>query len=162
MSYGFKGRLAVITELAVICVILLAACMNTDERIEESPLATWDPSTSDYMFASRSGAGTLEIDEHCVYLVQDTDEGEIRTLLVWPEPTTWDAKSQEIDLVDFDGGRQELHNGDLVSAGGALADVFGYEKGQDNDDLFVIPPNESCNPDQVFILGWIELNPDIK
>ena len=117
-------------------------------------LATWDPSKSDIFFDSSSGEGTVTITLGCVWLMKNTKVGEKFILLVWPEPTIWNASSQAIEFVDVLGGHQELRDGDKIKAGGA-----GYPGAHSPEYMgnpnFVIPPDPSCNADELFVLNSI-------
>ena len=70
--------------VAMMVVLLGAACTSVD-RIETSPLATWDPSTAGVFNNPTPGEGTLDISAGCVRLILDNQK---TVLLVWQEPTS--------------------------------------------------------------------------
>ena len=129
-------------------VVLLGAACNVKERIDESPLATWDPSNSDVFNQATIGKGTLEVSEGCVRLAL---ENQKLVLLVWPEPTSWNATSQAIEFAGPLGERLELRNGDRIMPGGATAT---------REPQFVSPPDPSCKAEEVFVLHSISVLTD--
>ena len=139
-------------------VAFAGACAGTN-RIEESPLSTWDPSESELFFHASSGDGTLKIASDCVRLIQETEIGQESVILVWPEPTSWNASSQTIDFVGVMGERLELRDGDKIRAGGA-----GYPVAESpeyiGEPAFVSPPAPSCNADELFVLNSISVVAD--
>lgn len=134
--------------LVALAALGLFTCHSVD-RIEESPLATWDTSTSDVFPMSASGEGTLEISEGCVLLVHDNKQNA--TLLVWPEPTSWNSESQAIEFVSVEGEHLELREGDRLIAGGAATS---------GSTPYVMPPDPSCDADEIFVLHGIKLITD--
>ena len=130
--------------LACALVVLFsgAACAG-EVRIDESPLATWDPSKADMFRQALAGKGTLDVSAGCVRLIL---ENEKSILLVWPEPTSWNASAQVIDFVGPLGERLELRNGDQIMPGGATAT---------REPQFISPPDPSCNADEMFVLHSI-------
>lgn len=108
--------------------------------IDESPLATWEPSKCDSFPQTTAGKRTLEISAGCVRLILKDQES---VLLVWPEPTSWSASSQVIDFVGPLGERLELPNGDAIMSGGATAT---------REPQFISPPDPSCKTEGVFVL----------
>ena len=114
---------------------------------EQSPLATWDPSASDTLPDSTVGEGTLDISSNCVLLLLPNQK---RVLLVWPEPTSWNATSQTIQFVDPHQGheRVELRAGDRIRPGGVSA--MGSPS-------YVIPPDPSCQADETFIVNSVTM-----
>ena len=143
---------------AFIVAVLGAACAE-ENKIEESPLSTWDPSESEFFFQSASGEGTLEIASGCVRLIQEAES----TLLVWPEPTSWNASSQLIEFVDVRGERMELRDGDKIVAGGSgypLVELTEEDKATGKFTSFVVPPDPSCKADELFVLNSISMAED--
>ncbi len=158
-----------------VCVLLLiaasgGACTNTAgieeappviqnpkdddavrDTIQESPLATWDPSGVDIFSGLSSGEGTLEITPSCVRIIYDSGD---TALLVWAEPASWNASHQLIEFMDYRGNRIRLINGDRISAGGS-----GTDMSADGADRFpfVSPPDPSCKADELFILNSISI-----
>ncbi len=137
-----------------IAVLLAAACTSVD-RIETSPLATWDPSNAGVFNDPTPGEGTLDISAGCVRLIQN----QKTILLVWPEPTSWNASSQAIEFVGPLGERAELRDGDQIMPGGVTV-IGGGNIGEPDIGAppFVSPPDPSCEADETFILhsiiGW--------
>ncbi len=125
---------------AFIVAALGGACGDT-VTVDESPLATWDPSKSDTFPQASSGEGTLEVSDWCVRLMLKNGES---VLLVWPEPTSWNASVQAIQFVSVFGERMELRNGDRIAAGGATPIV---------EPNFVSAPDPSCEADEMFVLN---------
>ena len=147
---------------AFIVAVLGAACAE-ENRIEESPLTTWDPSKSDFFFQASSGEGTLEITHGCVRLIQEKEVGQESILFVWPEPTSWNASSQLIDFVDVWGERLELQDGDKIVAGGSgypLVELTEEDKATGKFTSFVSPPDPSCKADELFVLNSISVVAD--
>jgi hypothetical protein len=128
--------------LSVLLIGFVAGC-TSGAQIESSPLATWNPSSSTGFLASTPGTGTLTIEEDCVRLLRD--EGE-PVLLVWPEPTSWDASRQVIKLVDFQGNEAELRHNDRITPEGSSP--IGTIP-------FVVEPAESCQAGALFIVNSI-------
>ena len=146
----------------VAVLVLGAACADTN-KIEESPLATWDPGNADFFLMAASGEGTLNITQACVRLIQETNTDRYSLLLVWPEPTSWNASSQLIQFVDFRGERLELQHGDKIEAGGAgypLVELTKEDKLRGKYTSFVLPPDPSCNADELFVLNSISMAED--
>ncbi len=142
----------------VVIAVIGGACAE-DNRIEESPLATWDPSKSGIFFLASSGEGTLEITPGCVRLIQETQT----TLLVWPEPTSWNASSQVIDFVDVMGNRLELRDGDRIEAGGSgypIEIITEEDKSTGKFTSFASPPAPTCNAGRSFVLNSISVIED--
>ena len=148
----------------VIGVALGGSCVEGN-RIEESPLATWDPSESGIFFTSGRN-GTLDITSGCVRLTRKDEAGIESTLLVWPEPTSWNASSQLIEFVGVFGEHLELRDGYTITVAGVglpLAE-FDEEDISTRDYLsepsYVLPPDPSCKAiaDQLFVLNSASLN----
>lgn len=133
--------------LIAVVVLLLAACIVGPESAAsaESPLATWDPGTVEGFADATVGNGTLMISPNCVQFIL---ENEKTVLLVWPEPTAWNAAAQLIEFVGVQGERVELRDGYQVMPGGAT--VVG-------EPQFVTPPDPSCEADEVFIVNSISI-----
>lgn len=147
---------------AFIVAVLGAACAE-ENRIEESPLSTWDPSESKAFFLAASGEGTLDIIHGCVRLILETNVGQKSILLVWPEPTSWNASSQSIDFVDVRGERLELRDGDKIVAGGSghpLVELTEEDKATGKFTSFASPPDPSCKADELFVLNSISMAED--
>ena len=140
---------------AFILVVLGGACVE-ESMIKESPLATWAPGNSGFYLLASSGEGTLDIAHGCVRLIQGTEVDEKSTLLVWPEPTSWNTSTQLIDFVDVLGNRLELRDGDKIEAGGV-----GYPPAESPEYMgkptFVSPPDPSCTADEFFVLNSISV-----
>ena len=151
-------RLLLVYALVVSVAIIGGACAK-ESRIEESPLATWDPSKSEVFFQAGSGDGSLVITSGCVRLILETNIGQKSILLVWPEPTSWNASSQLIDFVDVWGERLELRYGDKIMAGG-----MGFPPVESPEYIgepsFVLPPDPSCKADELFVLNSISVITD--
>ena len=150
------GRL--LLAFVVVIAVIGGACAE-DNRIEESPLATWDPSKSEIFFLASSGEGTLEITSGCVRLIQETQT----TLLVWPEPTSWNASSQVIDFVDVMGNRLQLRDGDRIEAGGSgypIKIITEEDKSTGKFTSFASPPAPTCSADDSFVLNSISVIQD--
>ena len=129
-------------------VVLSGAACNVNERIDESPLATWDPSNSVVFNQATIGKGTLDVSEGCVRLAL---ENQKLVLLVWPEPTSWNATSQAIEFVGVRGERLELRDGDQIIPGGATAT---------REPQFVSPPGPSCEAEETFVLHSLRVVTD--
>ena len=143
---------------ALIFAVFGGAC-SEENWIEESPLATWKPSKSGIFFQASSGEGTLEITPGCVRLIQETQT----TLLVWPEPTSWNASSQVIDFVDVMGNRLELRDGDRIEAGGSrypIEIITEEDKSTGKFTSFASLPAPSCSADDSFVLNSISIIED--
>ncbi len=132
---------------ALVVLFLEAACAG-EERIDESPLATWDPSKADMFMQATAGQGTLDVSASCVQLILENQKS---VLLVWPEPTSWNASSQVIDFVSPLGERLELRHGDRIMPGGATAT---------REPQFISPPDPSCNSEEIFVLHSIKVLTD--
>ena len=115
---------------------------------QPAPLATWDPDDTESFASSTVGNGTLEFSESCVRLVLDNQK---TILLVWPEPTSWNATAQTIEFVDVLGNQIELQEGDQIIPGGST--VVG-------ESAFVNPPNPSCTADETFIVNSLSVVSD--
>ena len=147
---------------ALIFAVFGGAC-SEENWIEESPLATWKPNKSGIFFQASSGEGTLEITSGCVRLVSETDTGLEYTLLVWPEPTSWNASSQVIDFVDVMGNRLELRDGDRIEAGGSrypIEIITEEDKSTGKFTSFASPPAPTCSADDSFVLNSISVIED--
>ena len=110
-----------------------------------------------------SGEGTLDVTPGCVRLMQETNAGQTSILLVWPESTSWDATSQEIDFVDVWGERLELRDGDKIVAGGSgypLVELTEEDKATGEFTSFVLSPDPSCEADELFVLNSISMASD--
>ena len=149
-------RWFVIQFVTLTAVLLAAACASVD-RIETSPLATWDPSNTNVFNAATAGEGTLDVSAGCVRLIQN----QKTILLVWPEPTSWNASSQAIEFVGPLGERAELRDGDQIRPGGVTV-IGGGNIGEPDIGAppFVSPPDPSCKADETFILHSIRLVTD--
>lgn len=150
------GRVKLFLLACAVIVMMLGAASACANKIEKSPLATWDPSKSDVFPHASSGEGTLEITSGCVLLIHAS---QTSTILVWPEPTSWNASSQVIDFVDVHGERLELRDGDKISAGGAGYSLVESPKYRGE---YVLPPDPSCEAktDEVFVLNSIRVHTD--
>ena len=146
-----------------IAVLLAAACTSVDrvdtsvEGSDTSPLATWDPSNTDVFNSVIAGEGTLDISAGCVRLIQN----QKTILLVWPEPTSWNASSQAIEFVGPLGERTELRDGDQIIAGGGTV-IGGGNIGEPDIGAppFVSPPDPSCKAEETVIVNTISLVTD--
>lgn len=121
-------------------VVLLGVGCSSEERMEQSPLATWDPTGSGFA-GTRTGPGTLDISTGYVRLILENGE---TGLLVWPEPTSWNASSQTIEFVGVRGERAELQDGDEIIPGGHTAM---------REPQYVSRPDPSCQADETFIVN---------
>ena len=84
-------------------------------------------------------------------------------MLVWPEPTSWDASYQLIDFVDVWGERLELRDGGKIVAGGVgypLELITEEDKATGKFTSFVLPPDPSCNADELFVVNSISVIED--
>lgn len=129
----------------VVLVVLLGTGCASQATLEESPLATWDTSTSGSFTTSTVGTGTLVISDRCVRLVLDNQK---TVLLLWPEPTSWNASSQVIEFVGVRGERVAVRHGDRVRPGGATAI---------REPPFVSPPDPACQADEAFIVNSLSV-----
>ena len=138
--------------VAMMVVLLGAACTSVD-RIETSPLATWDPSNADVFNNPTTGEGTLDISAGCVRLILDNQK---TVLLVWPEPTSWNASSQVIEFVGPLGEVAELRDGDRIMPGGVTV-IGGGNIGEPDIGAppFVSPPDPSCKAEETVIVNSI-------
>ena len=137
-------RLTGMVTCALGVVVLWVAC-GSNAGIVNSPLATWDPSKSDTFHQASSGEGTLEISAGCVRLRL---KNQMSILLVWPEPTSWNASTQAIEFVSVLGERLALRDGDLIAAGGRIPRT---------QPDFVSAPDPSCEADEMFVLNSIRV-----
>ena len=147
---------------ALIFAVFGGAC-SEENWIAESPLATWDPSKAGIFLQASSGEGALEITPGCVRLVSETGAGLEYILLVWPEPTSWNASSQVIDFVDVMGNRLELRDGDRISAGGSgypIEIITEEDKSTGKFTSFASPPAPTCNAGRSFVLNSISVIED--
>ena len=133
--------------IAIVAFFLGAACAP-EARVDKSPLATWDASHSDGVDLATVGRGTLDISAGCVRLILDNQK---TILLVWPEPTSWDAASQTIEYVGVLGERMQLRDGDRIMPGGS---------GPFRGPQYVSPPSPSCRGMESFTLQSIRLVTD--
>ena len=146
-----------------IAVLLAAACTSVDrvdtsvEGSDTSLLATWDPSGAGGFDDAAVGAGTLDISARCVRLIQN----QKTILLVWPEPTSWNASSQVIEFVSVHGQRAALRNGDQITVGGVTV-IGGGNIGEPDIGAppFVSPPDPSCKAEETVIVNSISLVTD--
>ena len=123
----------------------LAGVRRAVQWFDESPLATWDPSTAEAFNQAGAGEGTLDISSGCVRMILENRKS---ILLVWPEPTSWNASTQTIEFVDVFGERLELREGDRIMPGGSTAT---------HEPRFVSPPSPSCKMDEAFVLNSVRL-----
>lgn len=121
-----------------------------ETREGDSPLTTWAPNEGE-LLPDVGGQGTLGISEDCVRL---TLPNQTVILPVWPEPTSWNPTSQTIEFVGVAGERIELRDGDVVTVGGFTPTVVHGEP------EFVMPPQPSCDADELFIINSIKLVTD--
>lgn len=144
-------------------VLLGAACTSVDrvdtsvEGSDTSPLATWDTSRVEGSNDAAIGAGTLDISARCVRLIQN----QKTILLVWPEPTSWNASSQVIEFVSVHDQRVALRNGDQIMVGGVTV-IGGGNIGEPDIGAppFVSPPDPSCKAEETVIVNTISLVTD--
>ncbi len=127
--------------------MLGTACVPKD-TIDQSPLVTWDPSSSDVFHDATVGDGTLSISSGCVLLIL---ENEKKILLVWPEPTSWNPSSQTIQFVGVRGESLELRDGDRIMPGGSAPP---------GEEEQVSPPDGSCGADELFIVNSVQIVAD--
>ncbi|MCH8950109.1 MAG: hypothetical protein IIB87_07015 [Chloroflexi bacterium] len=127
------------------------------EDSNTSPLATWNPSNDDIFNDATTGEGTLDISAACVRLIQN----QKTILLVWPEPTSWNASSQVIEFVGPLGERAELRDGDQIMPGGVTV-IGGGNIGEPDIGAppFVSPPDPSCKAEETFIVNSLVLVTD--
>lgn len=119
-----------------------------------SPLATWDANGTQAVFFT-GDYGTIDISGHCVHLL--IENGRSSYLMVWPEPTSWDADTQTIQFVaPITGERIEFRHGDKVSAMGLVL-VRGSELPEPE---YVVPPHESCRGGSRIIAAVVRMEPD--
>ena len=152
------GRFLLIYVSVIAVAVMGGACAEVN-RIGESPLATWGPSKNGFYLMASSGEGTLDIAPGCVRLILETGTGQKSTLLVWPEPTSWNAPDQAIDVVDVWGERLDLRDGDKVEAGGVEYPPSTSPE-YAGKPTFVLPPDPSCNADELFVLNSISVIED--
>ena len=142
---GFRHTTGVVLVLAAVSIALvLGIACGVDKETDTSPLATWDPGNAEVFNQART-EGILEISPSCVRLILDNQES---VLLVWPEPTSWNASYQAIEFVSVLGERLELRDGDRIVPGGATPIV---------EPSFVSAPDSSCEADEMFVLNSIEV-----
>lgn len=134
--------------VCTIIVVLLGAVYILRIRIDKSPLATWNPGNVDVFNLATVGSGTLDISTGCVRLILDNQK---TILLVWPEPTSWNASLQAIEFVGVQGERAELRDGDQIIPGGSNS--IGKPQ-------FVSPPDPSCKAEEIFIVNSLKLVTD--
>lgn len=130
--------------LIALTVLALPTC-GAQNGATRTPLATWDPGSADGVHDATVGSGTLSIVEDCTRLVLDNGK---TVLLVWPEPTAWDADAQTILFVDVFGERLELKDGDRVVPGGSSAA---------RAPRFSTAPAPSCVADEIFIVATMRV-----
>lgn len=128
----------------IICIGCAMDNPMDESQLQPSLLATWDPRGVELFFDASAGTGTLRITDNCVYLILSNQR---TTLLVWPEPTSWNAATQSIGFVDVRGEKLVLRDGDRITPG-------GHTLGQE-DFPFVIPPNPACQADSVFVVNAV-------
>lgn len=129
---------------SVLTVAIIQAACGTG-TIDQSPLATWTWDRNSEVaqgFDTARTEGTLDISPGCVRLVLKNKES---VLLVWPDPTSWNASKQTIDFVSAFGDRLELRDGDQVALGGA-------DRHPTVSPNFVSAPDPSCEADGTFVL----------
>lgn len=129
----------------VMMVALVGVACASEDGVDKSPLATWDPGSVDTFTDATVGNGTLNISPGCVLLVLDNQK---TILLVWPEPTSWNESSQAIEFVGVRGEQMTLHNGDKIIPGG----MTPIEQPQ-----YVSSPDPSCQADETFIVNSLSL-----
>lgn len=122
-------------------VALLGAACKSEVMVDRSPLATWDPRNAGVFHDATAGRGTLDISAGCVRLVLDNQK---TILLVWPEPTSWNASSQAIEFVGVRGEHAELRDGDQIMPGGSTP-IGEFQ--------FVSPPDPSCKANGTFVVN---------
>lgn len=121
---------------------------TVETRIEDSPLATWDSTGSGTFLDAIIGQGVLDVTKGCVRLRLSNCK---TVLLVWPEPTSWNATAQAIEFVGPLGERAELRDGDRITPGGATPI---------RAPQYVLRPNPECEADETFIVNSIQLVTD--
>ena len=131
--------------LIMIIVTLVGTACVSEDGVDKSPLATWDPGSVDTFQDATVGNGTLNILANCVLLVLDNQK---TILLVWPEPTSWNESSQVIEFVGVRGERIELRDVDQIIPGGSTP--IGQPQ-------FVSPPDPSCEAEETFIVNSLRL-----
>ena len=99
-------------------LVLGTALASLASGDDVSLLATWDLSGDTTFLAAATGPGTLQITNTCVWLDTNSEDGRA-TLLVWPEPTSWNAEKGEITFVNYQGDVTILRDGDVTTVGGA-------------------------------------------
>lgn len=150
--------------LIVLIALVISGCTVTNidagsKNSSDSPLTTYDPNDFDIFHDVATNPGTLEITADCARLMTDNQRS---TLLVWPEPTAWNAERQVIEFVSPFGERMELRTGDRLTAGGYVAVVFTKDDSGEPDigaPEYVLPPSPDCeaDSDSVFVLHSIGL-----
>lgn len=90
---GIRHTTGVVLVLAAISIALaLGIACGVDKETHTSPLATWDPGNAEVFNLTRT-EGMLEFSPSCVRLILDNQES---VLLVWPEPTSWNASYNRV------------------------------------------------------------------
>ncbi len=147
----------IIAILLSLLLIPLLGCASDESTAttDKLPLATWDPSTSDAFDQTSAGKGILSISDTCVLL---TLENQKEILLVWPEPTSWNASTQAIEFVDVRGEHLQLRDGDYIIPGGVTV-VGGGNPGEPElgEPQYVSSPNDSCEADEIFVVNSVRL-----
>ena len=118
----------------------------------QPPLVTWDPTPPSpgaavaFPYAT-VGQGTLDISTECVVLLFETG---YRVLLVWPEPTAWNAASQTIEFVSPRHGhaRVAVRDGDQIIPGGV---------GTAGIPSWVATRAPACQADETFLVNQVEV-----
>ncbi|MEM8534711.1 MAG: hypothetical protein AAGF95_27965 [Chloroflexota bacterium] len=119
----------------------------TDSSSASSPLVTWDASGTEIILQASAGTGILRITDNCVFLERSNQR---TTLLIWPEPTSWNEETQSITFVDLSGEQLELRDGDRITPGGySLREGFS----------FVVPPHPDCHTDFRFVVTAMTKEP---
>jgi hypothetical protein len=126
--------------ITMVSFLLVVAC-GEETKIEESPFVTGDPGGSSYTDEASAGIGTLDISDGCVRMVLDNEES---ILLIWPEPTSWNATTQTIEYVGLGGERMQLGNGDRIRPGGSVS----FRGPQ-----YARPPSPACRGIESFTVG---------
>ena len=135
----------IFTTLATVFIISVSKPVLAGGDVS-SPLATWDTSGSTTFLASSTLPGTLTVTDTCVWLeFSDTTD---KLLLVWPEPTSWNAETGEITAVDYQGDTTVLKAGDVMTAGGAAAT---------SNAPYVIAPDPACEAKMVWLVNEVVL-----
>ena len=117
--------------------------MGDTPDTSQSPLVTWDASRTEIVFQASAGTGILRITDSCVFLVRSDQR---TTLLIWPEPTSWNAATQSIMFVGLSGEQLELHDGDRITPGG-----YAIREGA----ALASPPNPNCRTDFRFVVNAV-------